>query len=91
MLRRPGAAKQAMPEAPDLPEQLQYLWGHFVEVLNGVPGNGMGPRAIGWCDLAAWQECAGERLEPWECRTLMALSDKRVEVQQSKEAKTPKA
>lgn len=74
------AAKQALPDAPEFPDALDYLWRWFVEILDGVAPNGMTAPAIGWRDLAAWCELTGERLEAWEARLLLRLSNLRVNI-----------
>lgn len=38
-----------------------------------VPGP-MGAVPIGWQDIAAWQACTGEQLDPWDARKLRELS-----------------
>ena len=62
---------------PEFPDALDYLWEWFWDALDGCPANGMVPVSIGWCDLSAWCELTGERLEPWEARLILRLSSLR--------------
>ena len=60
------------PEMPD-PGPAGYLAGYLWEVGPAVAG-GMGPAAIGWADLQAWQAMTGVVLLPWEARLLRHCS-----------------
>ncbi len=57
-----------------------HVWSWFVEIIDGIKADGMGPSMIGWADLAAWCELTGEVIEPWEARLLIRLSAKRAAV-----------
>jgi len=59
------------PELP--PNPLPYITEWLFEVGPTSPG-GMGPTAIGWRDLQAWQTLTGVDLMPWEARILRRLS-----------------
>jgi hypothetical protein len=39
-----------------------------------IMAGGLGPAAIDWRDLVAWQECMSIKLPPWHCRMLVSLS-----------------
>lgn len=41
--------------------------------LNAARPGGMGPSAISFSDIAAWQQLTGIELNPWELDTLQAL------------------
>ncbi len=59
------------PDLPPLPAPIfiEYLF----EVGPMVPA-GMGSAAIGWLDLAAWQDQTGRGLPPWQTMLLRRLS-----------------
>lgn len=63
-----------------MPDELEYLWAHFVEIMNGVASNGFGPTMITWADIAAWCELTVEILEPWEARAIVTLSARRANI-----------
>lgn len=50
-------------------------------------GTGMGERAIGWQDMAAWSQHTGIDLDPWEAKTIRRLSQ--VYLSQRYDAKKP--
>lgn len=63
-----------------------YLLDHLWEV--GPTGsNGLGQAVITYAELAAWQQCAGVELQPWEARILRLLSADYVA--QAKQAEKP--
>jgi hypothetical protein len=56
---------------PDCPSEQLVKW---LFEIGPVMSSGMGPMPITWSELKAWQELTGTELEPWEARTLVALS-----------------
>jgi hypothetical protein len=58
-----------MPEAPD---DLQYLWEHFVR-LSGRRQNGMAANPITYQEVEAYERKALVRLSAWETDLLMRL------------------
>lgn len=69
-----------VPQPPPFPKEVAYLWGWFLEVVQGLPANGMCPSPVAWTDLAAWSGLTGTELCPWEARALVALGDLRARV-----------
>lgn len=65
------AAADMAPPIP--PNSLKYLTDWLFEIGPCVAA-GMGAGAIGWRDLAAWQDLTGIELMPWEARLLRTLS-----------------
>ena len=57
---------------PD-PGPAAYLLGIFWDVGPAL-SEGMGPFAVGYGELRAWQECMGVQLSPWEAGVLRDLS-----------------
>jgi hypothetical protein len=81
-------AGELVPEldVPDIPAGCQQIWIVFLQ-LNACRGStGMGPAAIGPCDLLAWQQLQRVEFTPWEIDMLMALD--RVALQSADTAKT---
>ncbi|MPZ41601.1 MAG: hypothetical protein GEU95_26860 [Rhizobiales bacterium] len=76
-LGKAKAAKEALPDAPPYPAELDYLWGWFVEIVAGLSSNGMGAAVITWETLRAWCELMRLQIRPWEARALIKLSDRR--------------
>lgn len=72
-----AAAESVSDDGPEFPFALDYLWGWFWEIFDGCVVNGLAPVSIGWRDLAAWSDLAGEALLPWESRLLVRLSSLR--------------
>lgn len=67
-------ALEARGQAPALPPvSAGYLASWWLEIGSTVP-TGMGEAPIGWADLAAWQEINGVELDPWEAKTIRAMS-----------------
>ena len=66
------------------PNPAEYLTCWLFDIGPAVPG-GFGVVAIGWRDLAGWQEITGIELRPWEARILRELSH--AFVAQSREAR----
>jgi hypothetical protein len=58
-----------MPDKGALPELMDWL----AEVGPVVPEAGT-IRPVGWRELAAWMQCTGEDLTPWECSAIIDLS-----------------
>lgn len=93
MRKRAGrSAKKpnVIPEAARLrgpPLALVYVWRWFLDVLSGVPGNGMAPAGVGWRDLESWMAVTGNVLRPWEAQLIVRLSQIRVAVVSEKQAK----
>lgn len=77
-----------VPSGPPFPHQLRYLWVWFCELMDGAEPGGMGPSRLTWGTLAAWCALTDISLEPWEARTLIALSSKHGVVSMRKINKT---
>lgn len=60
-------------QLPELPDGCHLIWNTFLELHNARASSGMGPSAIGWQDLLAWQRVRGVQLTTWEIDTLMAI------------------
>lgn len=55
------------------PNPAPYLFAYLIEI--GIVGTtGMGPIAITWQEIAAWSQCTGTALQPWEARLIRRLS-----------------
>lgn len=84
----PGRKKkpvEIVPDAPPFPDELSYLWQHFIELAGGLASNGFGPPLVTWEALQAWQIAMDiGPLEPWEMRTLVDLGRLRAGVQAEK-------
>lgn len=60
-------------ELPPLAAALRDLWETYLEIAAARDGGGFGMAAIGWKDLAAWQQVTQCRLSPWEAETLVKI------------------
>jgi hypothetical protein len=56
---------------PDHPAA--FIISYLLEI-GPVVNGGLGPAAIDWRDLQAWQYCTGIKLSPWQSRLLVSLS-----------------
>lgn len=50
---------------PDLPHELEYIWGWFAD-LNRKRQNGMCVNPLASVEILAWQARRRIRLDPWE-------------------------
>lgn len=57
---------------PPIPDQ--YLVDWFREIGRTMAG-GMGEAPLTWQEIAAWEGRTGIELEPWESRTVRAMSE----------------
>jgi hypothetical protein len=73
MGRKPIKKAVVIDDAPSVPEELDYLWRWFNEILMGIAPSGLAPATVTWEALAAWSAITQEILEPWEASTLVVL------------------
>lgn len=52
-------------DAPELPEELRYVWEWFREVFAGEP--------LTYTELQAWSNMTGKRLTGWEAELIKSL------------------
>ncbi|QUS39557.1 hypothetical protein RPMA_12455 [Tardiphaga alba] len=78
-----------MPEGPEPPALLLYLWEWFFEISMGLAISGMAPPVVTWEGLAAWRMQMGIELEPWEARTIVRLGYLRAAVLSEEKPKPP--
>jgi hypothetical protein len=60
-------------EAPDEPELLSYLWAWFLDLHAARPAGGMGPGAITYEAIVAYQQAMHRHILPWEVRVIKAI------------------
>ncbi len=60
---------------PPFPDELDYLWRWWSEIIEGTEGNGFGAPRTGWLVLAAWSDLSRTLLEPWEARALVKIGN----------------
>lgn len=88
----PGRKKkpvEIIPDAPPFPDEIDYLWQHFIELASGLASNGFGPPLVTWEALQAWRTEMGiGPLDPWEARCLVDLGMLRASVQAEKREQT---
>lgn len=74
--------RSQMPEdAPDdPPEELIWHWNLFFVLSRRRSGNGYGPNALAFSDIAAWQSLTGDELALWELDLITELDDIYLEV-----------
>lgn len=56
---------QQLADAPELPEELQYIWEWFREVFAGEP--------LTYTELQAWSAMSGKRTTGWEAELIKSL------------------
>jgi hypothetical protein len=83
--------KEVIPEAPEFPEGIRYVWAMFAEIVQGVGSNGFGPPLITWESLHAWCELTGEMLQSWEARALVRLGYARAVIEGEKTERESKS
>lgn len=64
---------RALPEAPEFPEELDYLWDWFHDIMQGSDGGGFAAPRVTWLTLQAWGVITRTVLEPWEADALIRL------------------
>ena len=52
--------------APELPEELEYIWLQFLEIRKGAI-------AIGYAELDAYSRVTGYELTPWESELILKI------------------
>lgn len=55
------------------PDGAGEVWSIFGDLSLGRGSTGMGPAALGYRDIEAWQNVTGDRLEAWERRAVLAV------------------
>lgn len=60
-------------DGPDMPLELAYLWGWFMELHACRGSNGFGPNPISYSDIAAWAGLAGVAIRAPELQCLVIL------------------
>lgn len=63
-----------------------FLVEYLMEIGPIVPA-GMGAGSVSWRDIAAWQDCTGILLEPWQAKLIRQLSSDYLNM--SREAEKP--
>lgn len=74
-----GKAK-VVPEAPDFPVLIDWVWDWFQQYSFGIAQNGMGPATGTWEGLQAWAMTMRITLEPWEAMTILRLCHTRAQI-----------
>ena len=64
---------QVVPDAPDIPDEFDFLWGVFWDINNNRSSNGFSLNPVSWLELEAWQRGTVEYLTRDEARIIMAL------------------
>lgn len=65
--------KVVVPESPPFPDELDYLYDHFRQLIIGIGANGMGPVQVTWEALHVWRVQMRVTLDPWECLALVRM------------------
>lgn len=60
-----GRKPKQLAEAPELPEELGYIWEWFREVFSGEP--------LTFSEMQAWAQLTGKRLLGWEAELIKSL------------------
>lgn len=60
-----GRKPQQLEDAPQLPEELAYLWEWHKEVFTGEP--------LTFAEMKAWSDMTGKRLLGWESEVVKSL------------------
>jgi hypothetical protein len=59
---------------PEFPDELDYLWGHFVR-LSGRRQSGMGANPLTYQEVEAYERKSLARLSAWDVSVIMRLDD----------------
>jgi hypothetical protein len=68
--------KIATPDAPELPDDIAYLWTWFIALVSGCALDGFGVAVVTWSDIHAWSAMTRNVPAPWETDVLMKLAGK---------------
>ena len=80
---KPKEQLQTEPTA-EFPEELDYLWGWFLEIIGGISVSGFAPAQVTWGDIVDWATLTWVDPEPWEARALVLVSSLRASIQAEK-------
>lgn len=83
-------AEEIVPQSPPFPGDLEYLYGHFGEIIIGTASNGMGPLQITWETIRAYRVEMRVDLEPWESLALVRMGHARAVIESERAAKEAK-
>jgi hypothetical protein len=59
-------------DPPPLPQEALFLWGYFIE-LHSTRGGGMGPAAISYAEIEAWQRLTRRYLPSWQITAIKRM------------------
>ena len=62
-----------MADVPECPEGLSYLWEWFMDIHAARATGGMGPSAIAYTEIAAWNLLTGVQARKWEVLVLREI------------------
>lgn len=82
--------KEVVPESPEFPIEIDYVWGWFCELSTGLSSNGMGPAVVTWESLSAWCLMTGTTLDGWEAKALVRIGFARAAIESEKAEKKAK-
>ena len=60
-----GRKPKQLADAPELPEELAYIWEWFREVFAGEP--------LSYVEMQAWSTMSGKRVQGWEAELIKSL------------------
>lgn len=64
---------EELAEAPPIPEELQYLWGFFLDLSRQRASNGFGILPLQYSDILAWLVLNQLSLDRWELDAILRL------------------
>lgn len=62
-----GVKPKELADQPELPKELDYIWGWFIEILGGG--------TFSWAELQSWASIRGVRLQAGEIELLLSLNN----------------
>jgi hypothetical protein len=75
--------------APQCPEELEYLWHYFQDLMMAITPGGLGPSSATWDNILSWSQLMRIALDPWEALMLARLSVSRANIMAEPETKIP--